>query len=69
LQSANLCPSRHSVHTICFSPESSLLSTSGWDHVRREQIVIWDIPVSLFAQELSLSLLTHCSLDIGSNEL
>jgi WD40 repeat protein len=44
---AVLQPHAESIHTLCFSPESNLLCTSGWDHVRREQIVVWNIAVCL----------------------
>lgn len=41
---AVLQPHAESVQSVHFNPESTMLCTSGWDHLRRIQIIIWDIP-------------------------
>lgn len=56
---AVLQPHAESVHSVCFSPDSTMLCTTGWDHVRRVQIVVWDIAVSVYVHLYYINILIY----------
>ena len=53
---AVLQPHAEAVHSVNFSPDSALLCTAGWDHLRRVQVIVWDIPSLVHASSGSGSI-------------